>query len=239
VRERTGGAGGSSPDTVRILHASDLHVGDLHVDQGDPVKPLIEAALTEDVDVVVLVGDIFDHNRVPTEVGQELVDALARLPMPVVVLPGNHDCLVPDAIWRRVTLPSNVHVMTDDAGELVELEHLDVSIWGRPHPTYGDIRPLEGMPPRSGRTWDVALAHGHMVLRREDLHRAYQITPEEIAASDRDYIALGHWDVPHDMSAGDVTARYSGSASRFSVCALVTLTLVDGERRVRAERLDL
>lgn len=228
-----------APTTVRILHASDLHVGDIHVDHGDPVKPLVDAALAEHVDAVVLVGDIFDHNRVATEEGQALVDELARLAVPVVVLPGNHDCLVPDAIWSRVTLPTNVHLMTDDTGELVVLEALDVAIWGRPHPTYGDLRPLDGLPPRSGRTWDVALAHGHMVLRREDLHRAYQITPEEIAASDRDYVALGHWDVPHDMSAGDVTARYSGSASRFGVCALVTLSLVDGERRVRADRIDL
>ena len=78
-----------------------------------------------------------------------------------------------------------------------------------------------------------------MVLGRHDLHRAYLITPEEIAASERDYIALGHWDVPHDMSAGTVTAAYSGSASRYRVCALVTLTDDDAGRRVDVERLDL
>ena len=155
----------TSPATVRLLHASDIHVGDIHVDKGDPVKPLIDAALAERVDAVLLVGDIFDHNRIPTEVGQALVDELARLDVPVVVLPGNHDCLVPDAIWSRVTLPPNVHLMTDADGEHVELDELDVSIWGRPHPSYGDLRPLAGLPARSGRTWDLALAHGHMVLR--------------------------------------------------------------------------
>ena len=87
----------TAPATVRLLHASDIHVGDIHVDKGDPVKPLVDAALAERVDAVLLVGDIFDHNRVPTEVGQPLVDELARLDVPVVVLPGNHDCLVPDA----------------------------------------------------------------------------------------------------------------------------------------------
>jgi DNA repair protein SbcD/Mre11 len=229
----------TAPGTVRILHASDLHVGDVHVDRSDPVKPLVDAALVNRVDAVLLVGDIFDHNRVPTEAGQQLVDELARLDVPVVVLPGNHDCLVPDAVWSRVELPPNVHVMTDAEGEHVELDELDVSIWGRPHPDYGDLRPLDGIPPRSGRMWDVALAHGHMVLRNEDRHRAYQITPEEIAASDRDYVALGHWDVYHDMSAGDVEARYSGSASRFGSCALVTLSVVGGERRVEATQLEL
>ena len=139
----------------------------------------------------------------------------------------------------RVELPANVHVMTDPDGEQVDLDALDLRIWGRPHPDYLDMRPLADLPPRDGHTWHVALAHGHMVLGEHDLHRAYLITPEEIAASERDYIALGHWDVPHDMSAGDVTAAYSGSASRYRVCALVTLTLDDDTRRVDVERLDL
>jgi DNA repair exonuclease SbcCD nuclease subunit len=226
------------PHTVRIVHTSDIHVGD-SVDHSGVVAPLVDTARDRGADVVLLVGDVFDHNRVPTEVGQTLVDELARADVPVVVLPGNHDCLVPDAVWRRVTLPPNVHVMTDAAGEHLELEHLDLALWGRPHPDYGDLRPLAGVPARGERRWHVALAHGHLVLRPDDRHRAYQITPEEIAASAQDYIALGHWDVPHDMSSGDVTAHYSGSASRFGVCALVTLSERDGRRYVDVERVPL
>jgi hypothetical protein len=41
------------------------------------------------------------------------------------------------------------------------------------------------------------------------------------------------------MSAGTVTAAYSGSASRYRVCALVTLTDDDDGRRVDVERLVL
>jgi DNA repair exonuclease SbcCD nuclease subunit len=227
-----------APHTVRIVHTSDIHVGD-SVDHSGVVRPLVDTAMDRAADLVVLVGDVFDHNRVPTAVGQTLVDELARLAAPVVVLPGNHDCLVPDAVWRRVELPPNVHVMTDAAGEHLEFQDLDLALWGRPHPDYGDLRPLAGIPSRSERRWHVALAHGHLVLRPDDHHRAYQITPEEIAASAQDYIALGHWDVPHDMSAGDVTAHYSGSASRFGVCALVTLSERDGHRYVDVERVPL
>ena len=149
--------------------------------------------------------------------------------MPVVVLPGNHDCLVPDAIWSRVTLPPNVHLMTDADGEHVELDELDVSILGPAAPELRRPPPARRAPrPQRPARGTLALAHGHMVLRPEDLHRAYQITPEEIAASERDYVALGHWDVAQDMSAGDVTARYSGSASRFGV-----LRAGDPDRRRR------
>lgn len=232
----------TSPErsTVRLLHASDLHVGE-HAERAEAVGPLVAAARREAVDVVLLVGDIFDHNRVSTEEGQALVDAVAALDVPVVVLPGNHDCLVAGAIWSRVSLPANVHVMTDGAGEQVDLDSLDLEIWGKPHASYADLSPLGDIPPPDGRTWRVALAHGHMVRGPADLHRSYLIRPEEIAASRRDYVALGHWDVPTDMSAGDVTAAYSGSASRFGVCALVTLSTGDSvtDRHVTVERLQL
>ncbi len=223
---------------VRILHASDIHVGE-SIDRGDSIGPLVDAAIANAVDAVLLVGDTFDHNRVATEVGQALADELGRVRVPVVVLPGNHDCLVPGAIWSRVALPDNVHLITDPAGGHVDLPGLDVQIWGRPHPDYSDLRPLADLPPRGARTWQIVVAHGHMVLGPEDLHRAYLITPDEIATSDRDYVALGHWDVARDMSSGGVAAAYSGSASRFQVCAVVTFALEGGERRVEVEQLVL
>ena len=224
--------------TVRLLHASDLHVGESTArDSG--VAHLVDAAIAHGVDALLLVGDVFDHNRVPTEAGQALADELARLDVPVVVLPGNHDCLVPHSIWRRVEVPANVTVIMSDAGEHVDLPDLDVELWGRPHPDFDDLRPLHGIPPRGARTWQVALAHGHVVLGPDDLRRAYLIHPDEIAASQRDYIALGHWDVARDMSAGGVTAGYSGSASRNGICALVTLAIVDGTRQVTVEQLQL
>jgi DNA repair protein SbcD/Mre11 len=221
---------------VRLLHASDLHVGE-SVTRDSGVGHVVDLAIDLDVDGVLLVGDIFDHNRVPTEVGQALADELARLDVPVVVLPGNHDCLVPHSIWRRVAVPANVTVIMDDEGEHVELADLDLEVWGRPHPDFDDLRPLDGLPPRGARTWQVAMAHGHVVLGPDDLRRAYQIHPDQIAGSDRDYIALGHWDVPRDMSHGGVTAAYSGSASRNGVYALVTLSIDDGRREVRVEQI--
>ena len=225
--------------TVRLLHTSDLHVGE-RADGVAVVAAVVDAALERGADAVLLVGDTFDHNRIRTEVAQELVDQLARLgDVPVVVLPGNHDCLIPESVWWRVEVPPNMHVLTDAGGEHLQLEHLALALWGRPHADFGDLRPLAGVPAPEGHRWHVALAHGHLVLHPGDEHRSYQITPEEIAACAQDYVALGHWDVPHDMSAGGVCAHYSGSGSRFGVCVLATLREDDGTRRVDVERVEL
>ena len=77
--------------------------------------------------------------------------------------------------------------------------------------------------------------HGHLVRRPADLRRAYLLTPEELAATGRDYVALGHWDAQHDVSVGGVTAWYSGSPTRVGACALVTLVDGEGGPAVRVE----
>jgi DNA repair exonuclease SbcCD nuclease subunit len=225
-----------SPPTLRILHTSDIHVDESPAGPS-AVAALVDLALAHGVDAMVIVGDLFDHNRLSTEIGQAVVDELRRLPVPIVVLPGNHDPLLPGTLYDRVAMPDHVRVLTEPEGETVTLSDLDLEIWGRPHMSYDDNRPLVGLPPRGAATWQVALAHGQLVLGPGDLHRAYLITPEEIAESDRDYIALGHWDVPRDVSAGPVAAAYSGSPSRRAVCALVTLSHDSDERSVQVESI--
>lgn len=94
---------------VRILHASDLHVGDC-----EPVllEALLDAVCALAPDVVVLTGDLTDAGR--KRQFAALADWLARCPAPVVACPGNHDVPVFDlasrvlAPWRpyqRLGLP--------------------------------------------------------------------------------------------------------------------------------------
>jgi DNA repair exonuclease SbcCD nuclease subunit len=225
-----------SHQVIRMLHTSDIHIGDTFA-RTDAVGALVDLALDHEIDVMVIVGDLFDHNRLETAVGQSVLDEFRRLPVPIIVVPGNHDPLMAGTIYERVEMPDHVRLISEPSGETVTLPALDLDIWGKPHLSYDDNRPLVGLPPRGASTWQVALAHGQLVLGAGDLHRSYLITSEEIAASDRDYVALGHWDVPRDVSAGPVAASYSGSPSRKSVCALVTLSFDGEERRVQVESL--
>jgi DNA repair exonuclease SbcCD nuclease subunit len=222
-------------DPLRMLHASDLHIDNTPEGHKGFVQ-LVDAAVELDVDVVVLVGDTFDDSRANPETLTLFVEHLDRLRMPVVILPGNHDPHMAGSAYERMELPDHVVVLSEPDGASVELPTLGVELWGRPHISFADSRPLSGLPPRGDQPWQVALAHGHLVRYPEDRHRSYLITSEEIAASDRDYVALGHWDVQHDASAGDVTAWYSGSPRRYAACVLVTFS---GERDVKVEPIQL
>lgn len=223
---------------VRLLHASDLHIDDgEHGTRG--LERVVAAASVHDVDAVLLVGDTFDHNRVKPATLERSRILLSHLSVAVVILPGNHDPLMEGSVYPRLDLPDHVHVLADDAGQTLELADLGVEVWGRAHTSFADSRPLSGLPPRGRQRWQVALAHGHLVRYPDDRHRSYLITSEEIAGCDRDYVALGHWDVQHDVSAGAVTAWYSGSPTRFATCALVTLTDEPAGRQVQVRSVAL
>jgi DNA repair exonuclease SbcCD nuclease subunit len=199
------------PD-LTIVHSSDLHIDGRHSETFHPLCKVLDAARREHADVLLLAGDIFDHNRLPLA----QIDRAARLlddaGFPVVILPGNHDCLAPDSVYRRGGLAEvpGVHVLGVSSEESVLLPGNDLEVWGRPHLDYADYSPLAEPRPRTSR-WQIAMAHGHWVQGDADRHRSWLIHSEEITATQADYVALGHWPAPGPAGDGSVPAYYSGS----------------------------
>lgn len=220
---------------VRLLHTSDLHIEEPA--DAACVSALAASARTHAADALLIVGDFFDHNRVTAETLMAVASALGELAIPVIVLPGNHDPAMEGSVYERGAFGAHVHVLATPGGAMVALPDLDLEAWGRPHASWDNMRPLADVPERGAAFWQIGLAHGHLTRGIDDIGRAYPIAPDEIAASGRDYIALGHWDVPSDASHGGVVAAYSGSASRVGKSALVTLTAADGRRRVSVETI--
>ena len=104
-----------------------------------------------------------------------------------------------------------MHLMLDTAGASIEFEELGATAWGRAMAEHApENEPLEGVPVRREGVWNIGLAHGLVVSKREGIGSS-QITHEEIRASGFDYLALGHVHVWGDMSQGPVTACYPGS----------------------------
>jgi DNA repair exonuclease SbcCD nuclease subunit len=199
------------PD-LTIAHSSDLHIDASRVtERFHPLCRVIDTALEEQADVLVLAGDIFDHNRLPLALLDRTARILADAAIPVVILPGNHDCLGVTSVYLRGGLaePENVHVLGITA-DAVSIPRFDLEIWGRAHADHANMSPL-GEPRIRTTARQVAVAHGHWFRGSGDRHRAWLITDEEIAATSADYVALGHW--PQATAAGDgsVPAYYSGS----------------------------
>jgi DNA repair exonuclease SbcCD nuclease subunit len=209
----------TSHPEVTIVHSSDLHLGtdDSFSDKDRlAVLPKVLAAATEvDANVVLLAGDSFDNHRQPIGLLERAAQILRDYAKPVVILPGNHDPLTPDSVYRRGGLGqiSNVSILGLNAGRSVHFPEFEMEIWGHAHVDYTDMAPLANPLPRTTR-WQLAAAHGHYVDEERDPNRmigSWLIHREELLATGADYVALGHWNQSTPVGNGDITAHYSGS----------------------------
>jgi len=233
---------------IRLVHASDIHLGeDGFVDMGVPpdraeraMKALVDLCIESSAQLLLIAGDLFDNNRVDDAVVDFSLTEMRRAGVPVVVLPGNHDCLVPDSVYHRVchaASPPGVCVFTAAEGEQFSFPELDLAVWGKPITWYGGaLRPLAGVPPRSGEKWQIAVAHGHYVGTEGGQSYSLQISLQEILSTRRDYVALGHWDFFSCVCQKGVKACYAGSAITSGTAAVVDFSDHLGVR-VRPQRL--
>ena len=110
--------------STRFLHTSDLQLGmtrwflegeaQARFDEArvQAIDRLGEIAREYDCAFIVVAGDVFEHNSLNQRTTGRALEALRRLPVPVYLLPGNHDPLVADSIFYRTT-GEGVHVIKD------------------------------------------------------------------------------------------------------------------------------
>ena len=118
---------------------------------------MVDAAVECDVDIVLIAGDLFDSSRVRDDAVARTIGELRRFGRPVVVIPGNHDCVDERSIYHRVDL--------SDAGEHVYLrrqsgrrgavfEDLSLIVWARGIESHDPSnRPLAGYSPADPAYW--------------------------------------------------------------------------------------
>jgi DNA repair exonuclease SbcCD nuclease subunit len=254
----------------RLLHMADVHLGARHDDLGpaaaaqrqrqfEAFQRAIQLALDENVDLVLVCGDLFDSNSQPRRSVERAAAELARLVerhVPVVIIPGTHDCYDAGSIYRVFDLAEMagaaadgelVVVLTDERGE-VEFAHLGVTVRARVFATKrAPESPLAGMavaPGEAGasRNWQVGMIHGSLTVPGRFDADEVSFSEQEIAASGLDYLALGHWHSFREGRAGRTVWAYSGAPEPVALdqdgagqVLLVTLDERGGQRRVSVE----
>lgn len=197
---------------------------------------VIDAAIHLDVDLFLLAGDLFDHNRVQEPCLEFTVAQLSRLHCPVVMIAGNHDCLADYSIYHKfdpAVADTDVHFIQDPEGAAIDFQQFGMRIWGQGIVEHApENQPLKNVPTDPFAGWHIGMAHGYLNTRGGDSYSS-MITEAEIAGSALDYLALGHVHVFSDMQHGDTRAVYPGSpnlmqGSRESTAAHVVLDPGDG-----------
>ncbi|NIM93284.1 MAG: hypothetical protein GTO18_06195 [Anaerolineales bacterium] len=206
---------------MRLIHISDVQLdapftflgeaGQKHRDQiRKTFSNIVDLSMREGYDVMLIAGDLFDSNKPSQATVDEVISLLKRLSIPVCILPGNHDSYDPTSIYRKINFPKNVTLFTDSLNVKVYV-NLDLAVHGKAvlSRTIKE-KPLDGLRPLEDKRWNVAMAHGSLVIGKvEDPVRPIQ--PEDIANCGMDYVALGDWHGFAEQSQGTVKAAYSGA----------------------------
>ena len=231
---------------LKLLHASDIHIGAKFSSFGekaaaqrqallDAFAKIIDLAISEQVQLLLIAGDLFDSNFPSYQSVSFVKEQLKKLDkegIRAVILPGTHDCLSRDSIFKRENLTIGMaHIFIFDNPEETrkEFPELDLMIFGKPNISNkspdSPLASLKGNPrtlraeqsPYDDKARDskskykIAMAHGSVQIEGKAAPDDLPISFQDIADSGMDYIALGHWHGAQDFSSGKVKAWYAGS----------------------------
>lgn len=192
----------------RFLHAADIHLDSpltgLARYEGLPAEEvrnatraafdnLVRFACDEQVDFVVIAGDLFDGDWRDMSTGLYFARAMGRLAqadIPVFLLQGNHDAA--SVVSRNLPWPDNVRRFGTRSAQTFRLEHLGVALhgWSFAHQSAPDNLALR-YPDGEKGVFNIGVLHTSLSGRAG--HARY--APCEIAdlkARGYDYWALGH-----------------------------------------------
>ncbi len=163
---------------MRILHTSDWHLGrsfhrvGLLDAQAEFVDALVDTARAQEVELVVVAGDVYDRAVPGVEAVRLANEALARLAalhIPVVITSGNHDSASRLGFAADLISAAGVHLRTDcerlDEPVLLADAHGPVAVYGLPFLEPETLSGRWGLPSRSHE----AVAATAMARVRSDL----------------------------------------------------------------------
>lgn len=191
---------------VKLLHTADWQMGMKALQAGEKAKEvrskryetaarIVELAKREAVDFVLLAGDLFEDHDVDESVVRKTVAVLDSFgPIPVFVLPGNHDPLIPGGVWDRQSWQRvGAHVtLLGRAQEVIVSDR--VAIYPSPlHQKQSAMDPTEWIPSRASddERIRIGIAHGSLDLLPDRSN--FPIAAKRANETGLDYLALGDW----------------------------------------------
>jgi len=193
---------------MKFIHAADLHLDSpmrgLERYEGAPIEALRQAtrralqnlvdfALREEVQLVVIAGDIYDVDWKDYNTGQFFNQQMTRLVkqnIPVVMVRGNHDAK--NVITRSLRLPADVYDLSTKKAETIKFDGLGVAVHGRGyHEREVKIDLASSYPDAEPGMFNIGILH--TALNGRPPHGEYApCTLDTLINKGYDYWALGH-----------------------------------------------
>lgn len=246
---------------MRFLHIADLHLGktlndfSLREDQEEALRQIAEIAEREEVDAVLVAGDVYQKSSPQSEAMAQFdafVTKLIRGGRRVFVVSGNHDSSQRISYFSSLIRGAGVYVSERFEGQLqtvtLEDEFGPLDLHLLPFVRPAQVRRLfpEEKIETSQQAVEAVLRHSNVDFTRRNVLVCHQfITGAETSDSEEqylgtldnieytvfdgfDYVALGH--IHRPQRVGRDTLRYAGSPLKYSfseVSQKKSVTVVD------------
>lgn len=197
---------------MKFLHAADIHLDSplrglegydgapIDVIRGAPrraLENLVDVAIRESVDFVVIAGDLYDGDWRDFNTGLFFVRQMAKLRearIRVYLIAGNHDAS--SLMTRKLSLPVNpggdALMLSHEQAETRRLDDLGVAIHGRSFANKEEFTNMVPEYPAPVSQW-FNIGMLHTSLNGSDEHDTYApCTTSDLCAKGYQYWALGH-----------------------------------------------
>lgn len=198
---------------MKFLHAADLHLDrsfeglttvpeyfekQLMTANQTMLQNIVDVAVNNNVDFVLLAGDTFHQNRPTLKTQRFFFQEMARLDeagIPVFMNFGNHDFYQAERYW--FAFPNNIQLFSDEQVETKKLmtragEHVAITSFSYQHPTI-ETAMAESFPYKGAVDFHIGMYHGGQMP-----YAPFQLG--ELLTKGYDYWALGHIHVPQVLS---------------------------------------
>ena len=193
---------------MKFIHTADIHldsplvglaayqdapVQQLRTVTRDAFSRLVDAAIEEEVDFMVIAGDLYDGSWKDYNTGHYFCREMGRLnkaKIPVYLLYGNHDS--ESEMTKKLSLPSNVNVFESRKPSTYRIETLKVALHGRSYREAATFENLASSYPEPIAGW-LNIGVLHTALGGYAAHQPYApCSLDELTVKGYDYWALGH-----------------------------------------------
>jgi DNA repair exonuclease SbcCD nuclease subunit len=193
---------------LKFIHTADIHLDSplsglaaykdapadlLRTVTRDAFTRLVDEAIEEAVDFMVIAGDLYDGSWKDYNTGHFFCREMGRLNkagIPVYLLFGNHDA--DNEMTKKLTLPPNVHQFETRKAHTFLIEALKVALHGRSYKEAATVDNLATGYPAPVAGW-LNIGVLHTALEGYAAHANYApCSLAELSAKGYDYWALGH-----------------------------------------------
>jgi DNA repair exonuclease SbcCD nuclease subunit len=209
----------------KFIHAADVHLDSplhkLDYYEGAPkdeirrasrraFENLVQTAISENVNFILIAGDLYDGDWRDYNTGLYLVAQTARLAaadIPVYIIAGNHDAA--SKITRKLRLPEKVHLFPSSKPATLTIDDLKVAIHGQSFAKPAVKRDLSAnYPDPLPGYFNIGVLHT-CVSGRQDHEPYAPCSLEGLRSRGYDYWALGHVH-RHEILSAEPPVAFSG-----------------------------